>query len=65
MVVGMNDRDNGEFVTSSSIIVSNLAGTKQVVTDTDKIAMFPSTTADGKHIAYVDANGELFVINLK
>ena len=65
MVVGMNDRDNGEFVTSSSIIVSDLAGTKQVVTDSDKIAMFPSTTADGKHIAYVDANGELFVINLK
>ena len=65
MVVGMNDRDNGEQVTSSSIIVSDLNGTKQTVSEQGSIAMYPSTTADGKHIAYVDGNGELFVINLK
>ena len=65
MVVGMNDTDNGEQVISSSIIVADLKGTKQTVSNANVIAMYPSTTADGKHIGFVDASGELYVINLK
>ena len=65
MVVGMKDADNGEYVTSSSIVVSDLNGKKQTVTEPTMIAMYPSTTSDGKHIAFIDGNGELFIINLK
>ena len=65
MVVGMDDTDNGESVTASSIIVANLAGEKQTISNADVIAMYPTATTDGKHIGYVDGNGELFIINLK
>ena len=61
----MKDADNGEYVTSSSIVVSDLNGKKQTVTEPTMIAMYPSTTSDGKHIAFIDGNGELFIINLK
>ena len=65
MVVGMDDTDNGESVTASSIIVANLDGEKQTISNADVIAMYPTATTDGKHIGYVDGNGELFIINLK
>lgn len=65
MVVGMKDADNGQFVTSSSLIVADLKGNRQTITESSMIAMYPSATADGKHIAFVSGDGELFVINLK
>jgi Tol biopolymer transport system component len=65
IVVGMNDVDNGEFVTSSSIIASDLQGQRQTLTADDTIAMYPSASADGKNIAYVTPEGRVFIINLK
>lgn len=61
----MNDVDNGEFVTSSSIIASDLQGQRQTLTADDTIAMYPSASADGKNIAYVTPEGRVFIINLK
>lgn len=63
-VVGMNDVDNGHYTTSSSVIASKLDGTRQTLTSENMIAMFPSPSADGEKIAFVSADGELFVINL-
>ena len=65
MVVGMNDVDNGEFVTSSAIVASDLKGNRQELTNETLIAMYPSVSADGKKIAFATAEGELFIINLK
>ena len=65
MVVGMKDKDNGQFVTSSSLIVADLKGNRQTITESNMIAMYPSTSTDGKHIAFVSGEGELYVINLK
>lgn len=64
-IVGMNDVDDGEIVTSSSLIAADLNGTRQVLTPEEAMAMYPSISADGKHIAYVNAEGELFILNLK
>ncbi|MGN0223321.1 MAG: hypothetical protein ACI4AM_04760 [Muribaculaceae bacterium] len=65
MVVGMADYDNGEQILRSTIIVSDLNGTRQALTNDSQIAIFPSASADGKRIAYSTAEGELFIINLK
>ncbi len=64
-VVGMNDIDNGEFVTSSSIIASSLDGVRQTLTADDVIALYPSASADGSRVAFATPEGKLFIINLK
>lgn len=64
-LVGMNDRDNGEYTTSSAIIATDLNGTRQQLTNETLIAMYPSVSADGKKIAFATPQGELFIINLK
>lgn len=64
-IVGMNDKDNGEFVTSSKIVAVAIDGTKgQNLTEDASMAMFPSVSADGSKIAYSTPNGELYIINL-
>lgn len=63
-VVGMNDVDDGEFITSSSIIASDLEGTRQVLTSEDVIALYPSASADGSKVAFTTPEGKLFVISL-
>lgn len=64
-IVGMNDVDDGEFITSSSIIASNLEGVRQTLTSDDVIALYPSASADGRNIAFATPEGRLFIINLK
>lgn len=64
IVVGMNDEDNGEFITSSSIIASDLNGTRQTLTSDDVIALYPSVNADGSQIAFSTPEGQLYIINL-
>lgn len=66
IVVGMNDKDNGEFVTSSSIVAYAADGSeKQVLTGSDKIAMYPTATKDGGKIAFTTPQGEAYIINVK
>ncbi len=63
-VVGMNDVDDGEFITSSSIIASSLDGTRQTLTSSDVVAMYPSVSADGSRVAFSTPEGELYIINI-
>ena len=66
IVIGMNDKDNGEFVTSSSIVAYAADGSeKQVLTESDKIAMYPTATKDGSKIAFTTPQGEAYIINVK
>ena len=65
-IVGMNDKDNGEYVTSSSIVVTDIEGNHyQVLTDTDKLAMFPAASADGSRIAFNTDRGEVYVMQVR
>ena len=60
----MNDKDNGEVVTSSSIVATTLYGVRQTLTDDSVIAMYPYATAKGEKIAFSTANGEAYLINI-
>lgn len=63
-VIGMRDVDNGEFVTSSCIIASDLNGVKQILTGDDVIAMYPSASADGSKVAFATPEGKLYILTL-
>lgn len=64
-VVGMNDEDNGEFVTASKIVAVSADGKMgQNLTEDASMAMFPSVSADGSKIAYSTPAGELYIINI-
>lgn len=65
IIVGMNDVDDGETTQTSSIIASDLTGTRQQLTTDAVIAMYPTASADGRRIAFATPQGELFIINLK
>jgi hypothetical protein len=64
-IVGMHDVDNGEFVTSSSLVAANIDGTRQVLTDDSVMAMYPSVDAQGKQIAFATPDGKLYILTLK
>ncbi len=62
IVVGMNDKDNGEVYISSEIVAVNLQGERQVLTGNDVIAMYPQ--CGGDKIAFSTPTGEAYIINL-
>ncbi len=65
VVVGMNDIDNGHFVTSSEVVAYTLDGKKQVLTSGNIMAMYPYASANGKKIVCSTPMGEAYIINIK
>ena len=62
-IVGMMDKDDGEFIYASTIVAATLDGATQVLTDDATIAMYPHASA-GK-IAFSTPAGEVYIINVK
>ena len=62
----MNDKDNGEFITASSIVaVSVNAKVRQALTqNVDMIALYPAASADAKQVAFCTEKGQLYLINI-
>ena len=61
-IVGMMDKDDGEFIYASTIVAATLDGTTQTLTDDSTIAMYPHAAA-GK-IAFSTPAGEAYIINV-
>lgn len=64
-IVGMNDQDNGEYVTSSSIIAKTLSGAEQKLTSDEIIAQYPQVSPSSRKIAFETPSGEAYIINLQ
>lgn len=65
-VVGMLDKDNGEITTSSKIIAVAADGTNRTeLTDDSTISMYPTSSVDGKRIAYNTADGKVFLMEVE
>ena len=64
-IVGMNDQDNGEYVTSSSIIAKTLSGAEQKLTSDEIIAQYPQVSPSSRKIAFETPAGEAYMINLQ
>lgn len=64
VVVAMNDKDNGEYVTSSAIVAVDLDGNTQTLTDSSVVAMYPHASLQGDKIAFSTPSGEAYIINI-
>lgn len=63
-IVGMQDKDNGEFIISSKVVAVTLDGTMQTLTSDDVIAMYPHASAAAGKIAFSTPAGEAYIINV-
>lgn len=66
-VIGMNDKDNGEFITASDVIavnVNNLEKTN-LTKSQNSIAIYPKASPEGSRIAFNSPNGEVFIIDIE
>jgi len=66
-VIGMDDKDNGEKLLSSTIVALTIDGkTRQTLsTPAGKMAMYPAASADGSRIAFNTENGEVYLLNIQ
>jgi Tol biopolymer transport system component len=65
-IVGMDDNDNGDFVTSSTIVVATIDGKvrQALATPQTPIAMYPAASADGKRIAFNSDEGKIYILGV-
>lgn len=64
-VVGMKDKDDGNVITSSQVIIATIDGkTCQELTPKERIALYPATSSVSKQIAYCTDKGELFIMEI-
>ena len=66
-VIGMNDKHDGYYFTTSDIIAvdARTGQQMQLTPETDEIKMFPSVSPDGNRIAFHTTEGKLYIINLE
>lgn len=65
MLVGMQSEDDGFVVTASAVVAVDMQGNEQTLTPKEMIAVYPSASADCSKIAFSDAEGALYIINIK
>jgi Tol biopolymer transport system component len=59
-VVGMNDKDDGNHIIASQLVMASTNGnTRQVLTPSNEIAMYPTASAIANRIAYCTLYGEI------
>ncbi|MDR2650879.1 MAG: hypothetical protein LBC68_01000 [Prevotellaceae bacterium] len=65
-IVGMDDKDDGTMILSSSLVASTIDGKlRQVLTiPSIKIALYPAASPDGKKIAFNTESGEIYIMNI-
>lgn len=65
VVVGMQDQDNGEYVTASKLVAASVDGkVKQDLTQDSSMAMYPAVAGNGSKMSFVTPDGELFIMNI-
>ena len=66
-VVGMDDRDDGEKLISSSLVVSSIDGKlrKTLETPTGINAMYPTASKDGSRIVFNTDKGEVYLMHVE
>ncbi len=66
-VVGMDDKDDGEKLISSELVIASADGKfrKNLQTPLNIHAMYPSASVDGSKIAFCTDKGEIFLMNVE
>jgi hypothetical protein len=66
-VVGMDDEDDGEIITSSQVIAIHVPSVKKVniTNGIDEIAMYPKTSKDAERVVFHNPKGEVFIVKIR
>lgn len=66
-IVAMVDTDNGDQVVESVLLVRNINTPRDctVLPTGQKIAMYPAASSDGKHIAFNNEKGQIFIMEVQ
>ncbi len=66
-LVGMDDKDDGEKLLSSTLIVLSIDGKVRQTLNTPKeiMAMYPAASPDGSQIAFNTEKGELYLVKIQ
>lgn len=64
-VIGMQDFDNGTYVTESTLVAADMSGKVQKLTDNSRIAMYPSGSAEAGKIVFTDTDGHVFLLTVE
>jgi Tol biopolymer transport system component len=65
-VIGMDDKDDGDFIVSSDIVAATIDGKVRQLLPTPQtpVAMYPAASADGKHIAFNSNEGKVYIVDI-
>lgn len=65
-VVGMQDKDDGQMITSSKIIMLSVDGkVKSEISSSNEIAMYPTAAAKASKIAYNTLDGKIMLVDIQ
>ncbi|NDP21962.1 MAG: hypothetical protein GZ091_12905 [Paludibacter sp.] len=66
-LVGMDDKDDGEKLISSSLVALSINGKvrQTLPTPANQMAMYPAASTDGSRIAFNTEKGELYLLNVQ
>jgi Tol biopolymer transport system component len=66
-IVGMDDIDDGDRITSSTLVASTIDGKMRqtLATPETPIALYPTASADGKKIAFNSSEGKIYILDIK
>jgi Tol biopolymer transport system component len=64
-VIGMQDKDDGHFITASKVLLVSLNGKiKMPLSLENEIAMYPSASSKGNKVAYNQLQGDIIIVEL-
>jgi hypothetical protein len=65
-IIGMDDKDNHDFVISSAIVAATIDGKvrQTLATPETPVAMYPAASPDGKRIAFNTGEGKIYLMNI-
>ncbi len=66
-LVGMDDKDDGEKLISSTLVALSINGKvrQALPTPANKMAMYPTASSDGSRIVFNTEKGELYLLNVQ
>ncbi len=66
ILIGMNDKDNGEVIISSEIVSYSFKNgiTKKLTNTSNRIELYPAVSLNAKQIAFHTDKGEIFIMNI-
>ncbi len=64
-VVGMQDKDDGHFVTESKVLIKSIDGKmEKILSENNQIAMYPSSASSVDKVAYNTISGDIYIVEL-